>query len=123
MAKSRSVKQKRAKTPMRPQPGNRGALKTGNPGNEGGTGRPDLAVRSRALAFFEKRLPVLDQIAGKAKARPRDRIAAIDKLGKYAGLERVEHTGPGGGPIPLSAATGLSIEIVESRPSGDGSHA
>lgn len=42
-----------------------------------------------------------------------DKLAALDKLAKHLGLlkDRVEHTGPGGGPIEIK-----TIEVVAARP-------
>jgi hypothetical protein len=50
------------KTPMRRQRGNRGALKTGNPGNKGG-GRLPSAIRETCRGSFDNRIKVLESIA------------------------------------------------------------
>lgn len=60
-----------------------GALYAGGvPGNRGG-GRPPSAVRRLARAEFEKRIPILAEIADSRAERTRDRIRAIDVLGRY----------------------------------------
>lgn len=60
-----------------------GALWRGpSPNNVPGTGRPPSAIRATARQLFDQRIPTLASIADKGK-RDSDRIAAIDKLGKY----------------------------------------
>lgn len=70
---------------------NGGKLRVGNPGNRGG-GRPKDKVREACALAFEKRIPALASIAdGKVEgASVGDRIKAIDTLGKYAGLQKIE---------------------------------
>lgn len=65
-----------------------GAISPGNPGNRGGSGRPPSVVRERARSAFYDRIPALEKLADNDRAEDRDRIRAIDTLGKY-GL----HTG------------------------------
>lgn len=65
-----------------PQP-HGGYLRPGGmPGNRGG-GRPPSAVRRLARLEFEKRIPTLAELADSKTERTRDRIRAIDVLGKY----------------------------------------
>lgn len=60
-----------------------GALYAGGvPGNRGG-GRPPSAVRQLAREAFEARIPMLADLADDSQQRTRDRIRAIDVLGKY----------------------------------------
>ena len=94
-----------------------GALYEGGvPGNGGGTGRPPSIVRARLRESFEKRIPLLEQIADgevmvKVRVRegveseslmsaaPGDRIRALDLLAKYG----------------LGAAHALTVEEVRDR--------
>lgn len=70
------------KPPLIPQK-HGGALYAGGvPGNRGG-GRPPSAVRRLARLEFEKRIPTLAKLADDDEERTRDRIRAIDVLGKY----------------------------------------
>ncbi len=59
----------------------------GTPGNSGGkpgrSGRPPQWLRDRAFDLFWELLPVLEAIADDTGARARDRIRAVDVLGKY----------------------------------------
>lgn len=71
-----------------PQPKGGALLAGGKPGNAGGSGRPPSIVRDRARSSFYDRIPMLEKIADQPGVEPRDRIRAIDTLGKY-GL----HTG------------------------------
>ena len=61
----------------------------GTPGNKGG-GRPRSAVRDAALLAFDERIPVLEEIADDKKAKPADRIRAVDALGKHGGAAKEE---------------------------------
>ena len=84
--KSPPRKQKPSKTTAlakRPQP-HGGALNAGGtPGNRGGPGRPAEIVKARARNSFYVRIPVLEKVADDPRSKPRDRINAVDKLGKY----------------------------------------
>ncbi len=66
-----------------------GAIRQGgNPGNRGG-GRPPDLIRQRCRESFDKRIPILEQIAddrlkkGSAQPNVRDRILALDVLAKH----------------------------------------
>ncbi len=78
---------------------NGGLLRSGNPGNVGGTGRPASLVRLRCRGSFDQRIPVLESIADDRAASASDRIAAVDKLGKYG----------------LDARTQMGIDEVRER--------
>jgi len=72
-----------------PQSNGRGALLSGGmPGNRGGTGRPPDLIRQRCRESFDKRIPILEQIAddrlkkGSAQPKVRDRILALSELAK-----------------------------------------
>lgn len=106
MTKSNSRKSKSAngkgkklagKLPALVQQPHGGALLSGGvPGHKGGGGRPPDVIRKRCRESFDKRIPILEQIAddqltdtatgkkvvGKGKPRVRDRIMAIDQLAK-----------------------------------------
>ena len=88
-------------TAVIPQP-HGGALRRGDkPGNKGG--RPPSAVREACRLAFHQRLKVLKDIAdGKIDASPADRIKAVDTLGKYGGIQKIEHTGADDGPIQVN---------------------
>ncbi len=67
---------------MRPQP-HGGMLRTGGT-NRGGPGRPPSLISQRCRGSFEECITVLEQIAdGELGARTRDRIRAVELLGKY----------------------------------------
>lgn len=70
-----------SKTPMVVPPHGNGLLQIGNPGNAGG-GRPASQIRERCRGSFERRIPVLEQIAD-GKGDDSDRLKAVDLLGKY----------------------------------------
>ncbi len=76
------------KTPvtLKIQPNGGRLLQTGISGNQGGFGRPPSVVRLRCLHSFADRIPVIEQIVDDPDARSRDRLAAMDILGRYAGL-------------------------------------
>ena len=61
-------------------------LAGGQPGNRGGPGRPPSAIRLRCLESFESRIVVAEEIADNRDERPRDRLAALELLARYAGL-------------------------------------
>jgi len=65
---------------------NGGTLKTGNPGNRGGPGRPRSAIRAAALRAFDERLPLLTAIADNDGQRAADRLKALALLARYGGL-------------------------------------
>jgi hypothetical protein len=73
------------------QPGKYGGwLKRGNPGNKGG-GRQKDRVRETCLLGFEERIHWLRKIAdGKIAATVKERLTALDLLGKYGGLQKIE---------------------------------
>jgi len=63
-----------------------GKLKRGgNPGNRGG-GRPRSAIREASAAAYDKRIPILEQIADDNQGRAGERIRAIDVLGRQGGV-------------------------------------
>lgn len=92
------------KSPVLEPQAHGGVLRRGGT-NKGGTGRPSSVIQKRCQGSFKKRIPILEDIAdGKvAGALVSDRMKAVDLLGKYAGLQKVEHehSGPDGGPIPV----------------------
>jgi hypothetical protein len=55
-------------------------------------GRPPSEVRERCKGSFWERIAVLESIADNPKATSADRIRAMDTLGKYGGLQRVDVT-------------------------------
>lgn len=82
---------------------NGGALRTGNAGGKGGTGRPPSALREQLRGSFADRIATLEQFAdgamplqekcpkcgyedplvSKSPVEPSDRLRAIDMLAKY----------------------------------------
>ena len=58
-------------------------LAGGQPGNRGGLGKPPSALRERLRGSLEQRIEVLEEIADNPDALDRDRIKAVDILGKY----------------------------------------
>ena len=73
------------KTPLLETPAHgNGKLLRGNPGNIGGYGgvSPSL-VRERSRGSFYARINTLEKLADTEKVAARDRIKAIDTLGKY----------------------------------------
>lgn len=87
---------------------NGGRLRRGNPGNKGGRGMPSK-VREACLRSFAARVKILRKIADDTESSQRDRLAAMELLGKYAGLQKIEHTGEDGDAI-------LVRVIREARP-------
>lgn len=84
--------------PSGEHPNSRANLKPndgGIPGNKGGPGRPKSAVVEACRLAFEERIPVLMAIADNTKAKHRDRILAIDKLGEFGGLKKIDITSDG----------------------------
>lgn len=68
---------------LRPQPHGGALFHGGVPGHRGGTGRPPSAIRERCRGGFDRRIKVLEEIADDPSLPTRDRIRAIDVLGKY----------------------------------------
>lgn len=69
-----------------PQP-HGGALVPGAGGGpQPGSGRPKSVVKAALRLSFEQRIPVLEQIADDAEEQAKDRIRAVDTLGKYSEL-------------------------------------
>lgn len=90
MAKKTARKTELKPTEMRvPKHGN-GALRVGNPGCAGGTGRPPNRIRAMVLADLEATVPVLKQIAEDAGAKDNDRINAIATQARIALPAQVE---------------------------------
>lgn len=58
-----------------------GLLLVGNPGNQGGSGRPKDRVRQAMLEAFEERLPKLRELANDPD--PNVALKAMDMLAKY----------------------------------------
>lgn len=88
-----------------PQP-HGGALLTGGvPGNKGGTGRPTSEIRAAFAESLHTRRKVLEDIADSAESKDRDRIAAVDIIGKYGiGSARPEDE-----PNAASGEKGITI--------------
>lgn len=99
--------------PLAPQP-HGGALRIGNPGNKGGTGRPASVIREALRYDFEKRRRKLREIAdnkpvrdkdGKLGDRPystADQLKALDLMAKYGMGQPVEVGGPDGTPFTIA---------------------
>lgn len=72
-----------------------GALRRGNPGNRGGTGRPPKEVQSRSRQLYERVLGELERTleeSGQALT-PEQLVTVGNMAGRYAGLgEDVTHT-------------------------------
>ena len=90
--KSKSGNKKPQKTTAKttalvPQAHGGALLAGGKPGNRGG-GRPPDLIRQRCRESFDKRIPILEQIAddrlkkGSAQPKVRDRILALSELAK-----------------------------------------
>jgi hypothetical protein len=58
-------------------------LHGGVPGHRGGSGRPPSLIRERCRGAFARRVKVLEEIADDPTVPTRDRIRAIDLLGKH----------------------------------------
>jgi len=83
------------------RPGRNGGrlLAGGVPGHRGAGGRPASKVRDACRKAFADRVRHLRAIADDTDASARDRLAALDLLGKYGGLQKIEHSGEDGGEI------------------------
>jgi hypothetical protein len=91
------------------QPHGGALLSGGVPGHKGGGGRPPSLVRALCLGSFAERIKVLEQIADDPASSPSDKRAAVDTLGKYAGLLKVEHTGADDTPLRFTLDLGTSL--------------
>jgi hypothetical protein len=94
-------------------PNSRANLKAKGPnyGNKGGPGRPkDIVVAACRLAF-EERISVLIEIADNKLAKDRDRIAAVEKLGEFGGLKKIDVTSNDESIIPQ-----LTIAVTYADP-------
>lgn len=78
--------------PLGAHPGNTG-------GKKGRSGRPPSKVRDACRLAFSQRLKVLKQIADNPDEDAADRIRAVDTLGKYGGIQKIEHTGADDEPL------------------------
>lgn len=74
-------------------------LNIGNPGNKGG-GRLKSKIREACAESFKKRIPILEKIADDTEEQSKTRIQAIEVIGKYGGLQQIDHTT---GDEPISA--------------------
>lgn len=75
-----------------PRPNGRGALRRGNPGNKGGTGRPPNVVRSRSRALYESVLEKLEEQVTQALST--EQLVSVGSMaGRYAGLTEEEMSG------------------------------
>lgn len=72
--------------------GHGGALRNGGT-NRGGPGRPRSAIRDACARSFDERIAVAEKIADSRKATRLDKLRALDLLGKYGGLHKIEHGG------------------------------
>jgi hypothetical protein len=81
--------------PLGAHPGNTG-------GKKGRSGRLPSKVREACRLAFHQRLKVLKQIADNEHEDAADRIRAVDTLGKYGGIQKIEHTGADDGPIQIN---------------------
>lgn len=85
---------------------NGGRLRRGNPGNRGGPGVVPNHIRTHCRGSFAERLPILEAIAdgtplkftkevdgeevtGSISASIKERITAIETLGKYGGVDKL----------------------------------
>jgi hypothetical protein len=84
-----------AAIPLGAHPGNTG-------GKKGRSGRLPSKVREACRLAFHQRLKVLKQIADNEHEDAADRIRAVDTLGKYGGIQKIEHTGADDGPIQVN---------------------
>ena len=78
--------------PLGAHPGNTG-------GKKGRSGRLPSKVRDACRLAFSQRLRVLKEIADNPSEDAADRIRAVDTLGKYGGIQKIEHTGADDEPL------------------------
>ena len=83
------------------QPHGGALLSGGVPGHRGGAGRPPSVIRERCRGSFAERLTVLEEIADDSEVPIRDRLKAIDLLGKYGLGTQRELSGLDGDAIPF----------------------
>ena len=69
---------------------NGGTLKRGGI-HKAGPGRPPQAIRQRCADSFDRHIGKAEQILCDQKSTARDKLAALDLLGKYGGLQKIEH--------------------------------
>ena len=69
---------------------NGGKLRVGGT-NKGGSGRPPAAIRQRCADSFDRHIATAEAILASEHASHADKIRALDVLGKYAGLQKIEH--------------------------------
>lgn len=111
--------------PVPTVPGRNGGrlLAGGKPGNRGGPGRTPTQVQAAARLAFDKRIRRLKKIADGTLAVPLvvngktvatagpdidQQLKAIDMLGKYGALQRVEHSGADGTPLVFTLDIGAA---------------
>lgn len=82
VALARPPAQGGARLPLGAHAGNTG-------GKPGRSGRPPSAVRETARQLFDDRLQTLAKIADNRRTKASDRIAAIDRLGRYGMTESI----------------------------------
>jgi len=97
------------KTPSRTPKTGRGRLRTGNPGNRGGPGRPPDAIRRACRKSFDERLKLLRRFADDVKLDPSIRMKAIETLGKYGLGTTFTPTDTDGNTLPPAA---LAVQFV-----------
>ena len=81
---------------QRRRPGrNGGWLLTGNPGNAGGPGRPDLAVRIRAQARWTAIMNAVDEQLRTERISIRTLLRVADQYAEVGGLKEVHAASDG----------------------------
>ena len=65
-------------------------LAGGKKGHKGGTGRPPAAIRQRCADTFDQFLVKAVAILTSKKSSDGDKLKALDLLGKYGGLQKIE---------------------------------
>jgi hypothetical protein len=74
------------------------------------TETPSLIVPTHGHgALLSGGIKVLEEIADNPASSPSDRRAAVDTLGKYAGLQKVEHTGLDDAPVVFKLDLGTTL--------------